>query len=428
MLKKRIFDTIRNNDLIPASAVGSRERRSEAGTFRPESSAVHVVLGLSGGPDSLALYDALKQLADEYDKTRGGFGLNIVIHPVHVNHKFRPGAAEEDQAFVEKLAQRDFEGYVRAAGEFVREEKKAGRDGELSFDWGCKADKIVRVYPCRSFETDCSRLAEELKMTSEEAGRKARYDAFREVAGDVHGKLTRHLPGMTAAGDAETDTDSQRSRVVIAVAQNADDQTETILFRILRGTGLDGLSGIAYVRTDESGFRVIRPLLDCSRDEIEEYVTRRGLEPRRDHTNEEPVYTRNKIRLGLIPYLKGEFNPNLVNTINRMGASAGRDGDYLRLQAKKAYEEALVGGSDLSGKSLALDVKTLRDLHEAVRLRVYITALSEIGMTENVTSVYLEACDKAVLSDNGNALIQLGQGFRAKRAGKRLIFFREEHL
>ncbi|MGX8773942.1 MAG: tRNA lysidine(34) synthetase TilS, partial [Bacillota bacterium] len=161
MLKaeKIIRDTIREHNLI------------EKGD--------HIVIGLSGGPDSVCLFHVLSVMAAEMDLT---------IHPVHVNHMFRPGAAEADQKYVE----------------------------ELSEHFG------LTPYV---FTVNCSALAEELDMTSEEAGRKARYDAFFLVAEKVAGELGG--PG----------------RVKIAVGHNANDQAETVLFRILRGTGMDGLAG-----------------------------------------------------------------------------------------------------------------------------------------------------------------------------------------
>ena len=151
----------------------------------------HLVLGLSGGPDSLSLYNALLELMEDNIRTRGRFGFSFTLHPVHVNHKFRPGAAEEDQAFCEKLTK----------------------------TWN---EKLADAYPVRSFVVDCNAMAKELGMTSEEAGRKARYDAFRTVGKEV----------MDSFG-------CEAGKVKILVAQNADDQAETILFRILRGTGPD---------------------------------------------------------------------------------------------------------------------------------------------------------------------------------------------
>ena len=246
----------------------------------------HVVLGLSGGPDSLCLFHVLKRLAPEYDLT---------IHPVHVNHRLRPEAAEQDQAWVEAFC----------AGEGM---------------------------PCRSFVVDCNALAAERGMTGEEAGRTARYDAFCRVAEEVAG-------GSDGAAGSEGEA-GPRASVRIAVGQNANDQAETILHRLLRGTGTDGLAGMAYSRL-ERGFPVIRPLLDVTREEIEEYCRQQGLEPLIDHTNLEPVYTRNRIRLEILPTL-AEVNGNIVETLVRMGRIAAADSDFLWRAAEEAYGQVLI--------------------------------------------------------------------------------------
>ena len=219
MIRETVLNTIREHHLIEKNQ--------------------HIVIGLSGGPDSVCLFHVLYRLSKEW---------NLSLHPVHINHKFRPGAAEADQAYVQQLC----------------------------LDAGC---------PCKTFFFDCNQIAQEEKITSEEAGRKVRYQAFAETASEV------------------ADTGVRLRDIKIAVAQNADDQAETILFRILRGAGTDGLSGISYKRHDEYGNEIIRPLLDAHKVDILDYCSEYGLHPRSDHTNLEPIYTINKIRLNLINYL-----------------------------------------------------------------------------------------------------------------------------
>ena len=332
----------------------------------------HLVLGFSGGPDSLSLYHALTEIRRDHLRTGGKFGPDFTLHPVHVNHKFRPGAAEEDQAYCEELAL-----------ETSRE--------------------VSGVYPLRTFVVDCSALSHELGMTSEEAGRKARYDAFRAVGREV----------MEEFGCKE-------DRVKILVAQNANDQAETILFRILRGTGPDGLAGIAYEREDESGFKVIRPILDIKREEIERYCEQTGLEPRRDHTNEEAVYSRNKIRLELLPLLEKEFNPGIVDTLNRLGRLSAEDKGYIYDEALKAFKEAETSPH-------RLDIRKLDGMAPALRKRVYMLALSETGMRENMTEKHLNAVDRIRLSRNHKeAFTELTGGYRVSRVKHELVFYRED--
>ena len=291
----------------------------------------HIVMGLSGGPDSVCLFHVLQKIAEE---------MQLIIHPVHINHRFRPGAAEEDQAYVEKLSQQ----------------------------YGLKAEV---------FTVDCNALAEELSMTSEEAGRKARYDAFLQVAEEIGG------------------------HVKIAVAHNANDQAETVLFRILRGTGMDGIAGMAYEREERRGaagaggssFRIIRPLLDTWREDVEEYCSEMELHPVTDHTNNEELYARNKIRLDLIPYIEAKYNSNFQEGLVRMAKIAAADKDFFWTETAQAYERlkvpaaenlkvpAAAEAADSAGDAFAvvLDWRGLAECHEALRHRVILKAFRRIS-------------------------------------------------
>lgn len=320
---------------------------------------MHIVLGLSGGPDSVCLFSVLCSMAKE---------MNLTIHPVHINHKFRPGAAEEDQAYVEEL---------------------------------CRSKGVS----CRSFVYDCPFIAKEQKLTPEEAGRNARYEAFFKVAAEIRSK------GVPS------------DKIAVAVAQNANDQCETILFRIMRGTGTDGLSGIAYKRMGEDGTAVIRPLLDATRDEIEKYCAEHKLNPRIDHTNSQTVYTRNRIRLELIPYMAENFNSNIVETVNRLGRIAAEDREYMYLQAQTIFDK--IRQSEPGGQQISIFTAPLENLHPAIRFRIYNIALDNAGMEGNVTRAQLEAVDKVRISENPSASAELAGGFRVRRAYDRLVFDRK---
>ena len=336
----------------------------------------HVVLGLSGGPDSLCLFHVLKRLAPEYDLT---------IHPVHVNHRLRPEAAEQDQAWVEAFC----------AGEGM---------------------------PCRSFVVDCNALAAERGMTGEEAGRTARYDAFCRVAEEVAAGSEGEAGSEVAAGP--------RASVRIAVGQNANDQAETILHRLLRGTGTDGLAGMAYSRL-ERGFPVIRPLLDVTREEIEEYCRQQGLEPRIDHTNLEPVYTRNRIRLEILPAL-AEVNGNIVETLVRLGRIAAADSDFLWQAAEEAYGQVLTGGlqeasaedSSAPGISIVMNRERLAAQPDAIRRRIVLKAFSEIGLASDISEERLRAADEIIGKKQGPKTVEFPRGYRLTVRRGEVIFMK----
>ncbi|MEG2013317.1 MAG: tRNA lysidine(34) synthetase TilS [Anaerovoracaceae bacterium] len=324
MVKEKILKTIEENDLI--------------------SNNQHIVIGLSGGPDSLCLFCVLKDLAKE---------MNLKIYPVHINHKFRPVAAEEDQEYVENL---------------------------------CQEAKT----PCRTFIVDCNKIAKEKKITSEEAGRQARYQGF---ATRVQELVDEGIP---------------RENIRIAVAQNSNDQVETILFRILRGAGTDGLSGINYSRRDEYGNQIIRPMLDVTRDEVERYCDEKNLTPRIDKTNLEPIYARNKIRLELIPYLEKEYNNNIKDTINRLGKIATVDKEYIWKQVNAKFPHILLTESK---DKILLDGVKLSKEEKAIRLRIISLALEKIGLDQDVTFAHMEKCDNLIFNHGPSASIDLPNGY-----------------
>nr|WP_315019959.1 tRNA lysidine(34) synthetase TilS [uncultured Aminipila sp.] len=329
----------------------------------------HIIIGLSGGPDSVCLFNALMNLSDE---------LQFTISAVHVNHKFRPGAAEEDQAYVEELCrQRDIQ--------------------------------------CHSFVYDCNSIAEEKGMSSEEAGRFVRYQSFYEVAKQL--------------------IDNKRyksTQIKIAVAQNVNDQAETLLMRIIRGTGTDGLAGIEYSREGDYGTTIIRPLLDVSRKDIETYCQENDLRPRIDHTNSQPIYTRNKVRLNLIPQLEKEFNVNVIEGLNRLSRIAKDDKDYFDMQVQEAMEQAAVVVNDkaetlqgdISGISFSL--VQLKEMHPAIRHRVVKRAFETIGLDQGITTAHLESADKIIDGNNDSASADFPKGYGVAVSYGEVRFFKND--
>ena len=320
----------------------------------------HVVLGFSGGPDSMCLLDVLR-------KSLTG----IEIHPVHINHGIRKGACDEDQVFCEE--------YCKMVG-----------------------------LECRSFSYDCEALASEWGMSTEEAGRKLRYDSFGTVVNEIKEKN---------AGDYR--------RVVVAVAQNADDQVETILMRILRGTGVSGLSGIPYEREDSRGYSVIRPLLDVSKEEVIEYCKWNNLFPRRDATNEEPFYTRNKIRLELIPYLKENYNPNISEAILRLVHSARTEKEHIDKEANDLlnhikYEDP--GEEKDYRREIYIDNNDIKNLTPTLRKHAISVFLSRIGLSEDVGYEHYKAIEKLITGDNPSAHVDLPKYYYVRREYDKLVY------
>ena len=216
-----------------------------------------VVIGVSGGPDSITLLDALLKI-----KNKGIIKFDVLV--CHVNHLIREEAIDD-------------ENYVK--------------------DY-CKKNNIE----CFIKRADVEKIAEKEKKGTEETGRKIRYEFFNEIL---------------------KKTNSNK----IATAHNKNDNAETVLMNIIRGSGLTGLKGI-----EPCNNKYIRPLIEIKREEIEEYCFKNKLNPRYDETNEDNIYTRNKIRNVVIPYVKKELNPNIIETIRRLSLIVKDDIDFLDIQ------------------------------------------------------------------------------------------------
>jgi len=267
-----------------------------------------IVLGISGGPDSIFMLSLFLRLKKEW---------NLKLIPVHLNHMLRGEDSKRDAEFVSAF---------------------------------CRQNGLE----CISFERDVAGMAEKWKMSLEEAGRKIRYELMMEVA------------------------DNNKS-TCIALGQNRNDQAETILMRMMRGTGLMGLAGIEHKRED----LFIRPILIFKRSEIENYCLENGLEPRIDLTNLEPVYTRNKIRLELIPYIEDNFNKRIIDSLYRMGDMLRTDNDFIENAAVKAFDEM---AELLEDGSVSIARNVFIQEHRAIKTRLLRHAIRIVkGNLINIT-------------------------------------------
>lgn len=329
-------------------------KRVQQGGLVPKNSTV--ILGLSGGPDSLTLLHILKELESPEN-------LNIV--PVHVNHQLRENADREE----------------RHAAEICRE-------------WNL---------PCRVRQIDCRGIAQAQKCSVEEAGRTARYRIFDEVAEEL---LLEDVP---------------KERIRIALAHNADDQCETLLQRIVRGTGIRGLAGIPSTRRDEKGYTIVRPLLFTSRKEIEDYAAEHALRPNYDESNDSVEYTRNRIRRELIPYLEKYFNPGVKEALQSLAEIAGPEEDYMEEQTRTAL--AALQRETSQGERI-LDAAGIRTLHPALARRVVAQVIRECSRDENLRYTIVENVLSILQSENPSASVNLPGGWRAERRYEKLVFRR----
>ena len=305
-----------------------------------------LVVGVSGGPDSLALLHLLMHLRG---KQAPG-----TLHVAHLDHGIRGQAA-------------------RADAEFVRHVSEA---------WGL---------PLILSEYDVPDFARRRGLSLEDAARRVRY-AFLASAAQSHG-------------------------AAIAVAHNADDQVETVLMAILRGTGLTGLAGMqavdaVHVAADSellSAFPLdrsrpvdlYRPLLNVWRYQIETYCDSHGLKPRVDDTNKDLSYRRNSIRHELIPYLQEHYSLAVKGHILRLAAIARLEDDFAAAAAAQAWDR--MARIEVGGEQVAFDTGDFAAEPLAIRRRIARMALKSVaGTLEDYTFSHIEEA-VAVLSASGGA-------------------------
>ncbi len=287
----------------------------------------HVILGLSGGADSMCLFAVLMDLKDDL-----GFNFSAV----HVNHMLRGEAAQLDQNFVENICQ------------------KTG----------------IELAP---YKIDCKKWAKKYKLTVEEAGRDIRYNAYNEAAANL----------VRNGVDYE--------KIKIATAHNMDDQAETILMKFLRGSGIDGLTGMEYIRKLENEAFLIRPLLDVQKIDIMNFCIKYQVPYREDKTNFETEYTRNKIRQELIPFIKENFNENFTKTITRNMTNSKKDIDYIWGKSREDFQDSLI---EMNEKEIFLDKEKLINHDEAVRNRIIIMAFEILNLKKGIERKHLIALNE----------------------------------
>lgn len=237
--------------------------------------------------------------------------------------------------------------------------------------------------PCFIKAIDVPKYCDDNKLGLEDGARKLRYSIFQEIKDKVGANK-------------------------IAIGHNKNDQAETVLMRIMRGTGLQGLRGIEYKR--EGG--IIRPILDISRDRIEKYCEENDLSPRIDGTNLEAIYSRNKIRLEILPYMQREFNENVVGSIVRMSQNIKVDSDYIDIQAEKSYEDTCQKYED----GVYIFVDLIKEIHEAISSRIIIKAIKEVlGDANLIDRVHIEDVLKLAEENKTGKKINLPRGLFAYR-------------
>ena len=306
-----------------------------------------ILVAVSGGPDSMCLLDNLLKLKDVLEVKE------IVV--AHLNHMIRQEAKEETE-YVEEYCNKN---NIRC---FVKYE-------------------------------DIIKEAKEQKIGTEEAGRKARYDFFEQIA-------------------SKTNADK------IAIAHNKNDNVETVFMHMLRGSGISGLTGIKPYREG----KYIRPLIKCSRDEIEEYCAKEKLNPKYDKTNNDNTYTRNRIRNELIPYIKKEFNPNIIETIDRLSELILDEENYMQEITVENYNLIL---ENENKDEIVLNLKKFNLLKDIIKSRIILYTVKRLfGTSKGIEKIHIDDIIKLCGNNIGNKYTMPNKNLKVLVQNKRIYFYK----
>lgn len=200
----------------------------------------------------------------------------------------------------------------------------------------------------------------------------------------------------------------------VALGHNLNDQAETILMRLLRGTGLSGLSGISPKRKIKDVI-FIRPLLETSRREIEDFLKHKGIKPRIDSTNKQDLFFRNKIRHNLIPLLKNKYNQNIVEVLANLAESAAYDYEYLDRAAK----------SCVKGGILRFNIKKAVKLHPAIlRLKIRHAIACIQGDTRRISFQHIREIEDLLDRRPESSIVDLPKGISVQKTRNCLRFYK----
>lgn len=288
-----------------------------------------LVVGLSGGPDSVCLLHALSQLK----KT-----MPLTLYAAHLNHNLRGMDANQDAGFAMAFSK------------------------QLGIHCIVKSEQVEEV-------------AKREKLSIEAAARQCRYNFLEEVANKIGADK-------------------------IAVAHHLNDQAETLLLHLLRGSGLTGLVGMVQQRE-----RIIRPLLKIRREEILRYCEEHQLTYCHDATNDEPVVMRNRVRLELIPLME-TYNPEVVKALGRTAALLERDEEALNTLSEEAWAQC-----SRQDQKDTFETHSLKNLPDAILSRVIRRIWrSQTETNHTLQLVHVEQVMKAVRTSLGEKHFQLPGG------------------
>ncbi len=265
--------------------------------------------------------------------------------------------------------------------------RKEAIDDQKYVEEFCKNRKI----PCFVKQVEIQDIAKKQKIGTEEAGRKIRYEFFDEIL-------------------------KQTNSNKIATAHTKNDNVETVLMNIIRGTGTSGLKGIEVIREN----KYIRPLLNCKRNQIEEYCKINNLKPRIDKTNMENIYTRNKVRNLLIPYIQKGFNPNIIEAIDRLSKISKEENQFIEDKTIQAYKEILI---EETKEQITLDLKKFNVLELVIKNRIVLYTINRLfGSSSGIEKIHIQDIIKLCSNNIGNKFLIPNKKVKILVKNKKIFF------
>lgn len=265
--------------------------------------------------------------------------------------------------------------------------RKEAIDDQKYVEEFCKNRKI----PCFVKQVEIQDIAKKQKIGTEEAGRKIRYEFFDEIL-------------------------KQTNSNKIATAHTKNDNVETVLMNIIRGTGTSGLKGIEVIREN----KYIRPLINCKRNQIEEYCKINNLKPRIDKTNMENIYTRNKVRNLLIPYIQKEFNPNIIEAIDRLSKISKEENQFIEDKTIQAYKEILI---EETKEQITLDLKKFNVLELVIKNRIVLYTINRLfGSSSGIEKIHIQDIIKLCSNNIGNKFLIPNKKVKILVKNKKIFF------
>ncbi|CAG37661.1 tRNA lysidine(34) synthetase TilS [Desulfotalea psychrophila] len=307
----------------------------------PLKSGDKIIVGVSGGADSIALLHILTEL-----------NLDLQLIAIYIDHGLRPDEIPQEISFVK------------------------GQAGAVGAEFESISVDVLALKNCD-------------KLSTEDAARRLRYQAFAEARERYGAKY-------------------------IMVAHNADDQVEEFFIRLLRGSGRRGLSGMPY----QNGL-LLRPLLSLTKADLLLYLQERGIDHCEDSSNREPCYLRNRIRLDLLPRLE-EYNPSLRRTILNTSSILESEEDFLEKSARELFNRSTRINREGKLPKTELDCRSFSGGHQALQRRVIELICWQMDAQPSFT--HIENICRLATEGTSAKTLQLGSGLRVKKEISQVVF------